>query len=174
VIRGKQFRHWSSVQGFSGEDGRTTHFDYAGVPEHQKWVNAGKYDGGGLTDEQKQLRQLYGDILKLASSNPAVSQGVYVDLTEFNSASRNISNKIHVFARGHEEERLIIVSGFNEKVEHIRIQLSEEAIRELKLQSGVTYVGRDLLRSGTEIGLSPEYAFDLDLPPYSSYIFKIK
>src|SRR6478735_339182 len=34
------------VKGFGVEDGRTTIYDYWGVPEHQKWVNGGKYDGG--------------------------------------------------------------------------------------------------------------------------------
>ncbi len=164
----------AGVQGFSGEDGRTTHFDYWGVPEHQKWVNGGKFDGGGLREEQKQLRQLYGDILKLAATSQAISQGIYVDLTEFNAASKSISDKVHVFARGYGEERLIIVSGFNMKTEHIKIQLSEEAIHELKLQSGVDYIGRDLLRSGAEIGLDSNYSFELDLPPYSSFILKIK
>lgn len=41
------------VEGFGGEDGRTTIFDYWGVPEHQKWVNNGKFDGGNLSPDQK-------------------------------------------------------------------------------------------------------------------------
>lgn len=164
----------AGVQGFSGEDGRTSHFDYWGVPEHQKWVNGGKFDGGGLNDEQKQLRQIYGDILRMASTNPAISSGDYVDLTEHNVAARNMSTKIHAFVRSRGEERLVILSGFNANTEHVKIQLTEEAVRQLKLQSGVTYIGRDLLRSGAEIGLSPDYTFELDMPPYSSFIIKIK
>ncbi|MEL7147355.1 MAG: alpha-amylase family protein, partial [Bacteroidota bacterium] len=31
-------------EGFSGPDGRTTIFDYWGVPEHQKWMNESKFD----------------------------------------------------------------------------------------------------------------------------------
>lgn len=164
----------AGVQGFSGEDGRTSHFDYWGVPEHQKWVNGGKFDGGGLNDEQKQLRQIYGDILRMASTNPAISNGDYADLTEHNVAARNMSTKIHAFVRSRGEERLVILSGFNTNTEHVKIQLTEEAVRQLKLQSGVAYIGRDLLRSGAEIGLSPDYTFELDMPPYSSFIIKIK
>lgn len=164
----------AGAQGFSGEDGRTSHFDYWGVPEHQKWVNGGKFDGGGLNDEQKQLRQIYGDILRMASTNPAISNGDYADLTEHNVAARNMSTKIHAFVRSRGEERLVILSGFNTNTEHVKIQLTEEPVRQLKLQSGVTYIGRDLLRSGVEIGLSPDYAFELDMPPYSSFIIKIK
>ena len=164
----------AGVEGFSGDDGRTTHFDYWGVPEHQKWMNGGKFDGGALSDEQKQLRQLYGDILTLASKNPAVNQGIYADLTEYNLSQGNINHQIHAFVRGFKEERLLIVSGFNEKTLKIKIQLSDEAVREFKLQQGATYMGRDLLRSGAEIGLSSNFSFELDVPPYSSFIFKIK
>ena len=42
-------------EGFSGNDGRTSIFDYWGVPEHQKWLNDGKMDGGKLSDSQKKL-----------------------------------------------------------------------------------------------------------------------
>jgi glycosidase len=35
----------AGLSGFSGDDGRTTIFDYWGVPEHQKWMNDGKFDG---------------------------------------------------------------------------------------------------------------------------------
>ncbi len=67
--------------GFSGDDGRTSMFDYWGVPEHQKWMNGGKFDGGILSDEQLALRQFYGDILTFASNSKAISNGAYYDLT---------------------------------------------------------------------------------------------
>ena len=162
------------AEGFSGEDGRTTMFDYWGVPQHQKWVNGGKYDGGQLSDEQKQLRQFYGDILNLAANNPAISMGDYADLTELNVSTKNTSGKIHAFVRVAEDERLVIVSGFNSKLEHARIQLSKEAIDKLKLKQDEVYIGRDLLRSGLEIGLDQHFTFELDIPPYSSFIIKIK
>jgi glycosidase len=44
-------------EGFQGDDGRTTIFDYWGVPEHQKWMNEGLFDGGKLSDDQKRLAQ---------------------------------------------------------------------------------------------------------------------
>jgi hypothetical protein len=45
--------------GFSGDDGRTTIYDYFAMPEHQKWMNNGKFDGGGLSADQTLLRQFY-------------------------------------------------------------------------------------------------------------------
>ena len=164
----------AGVEGFSVEDGRTTIYDYWGVPQHQKWVNGGKYDGGQLSDEQKQLRQFYGDILNLAATRPAIAEGDYADLTELNVGAKNTSDRIHAFVRVSEDDRLVIVSGFNSKSEHARIQLSKEAIDKFKLKQDEVYIGRDLLRSGLEIGLDQHFTFELDIPPYSSFIIKIK
>ncbi len=161
-------------EGFSGNDGRTTHFDYWGVPEHQKWVNGGAYDGGALADDQKQLRQFYGDILNFAQQNPAIASGDYVDLTEYNVSAGNCSEKIVAYGRVAGEERLVIVAGFNTQAERVKIHLSPEAIQKMKLSSGTAYVGRDLLRSGTDIGLNNQFEFEVDMAPASAYIFKIK
>jgi glycosidase len=161
-------------EGFSGEDGRTTMFDYWGVPEHQKWVNGGKFDGGQLSDEQKQLRQFYGDILNLSKNNRAVALGDYIDLTKHNVGAKNCSNRISVFARVLSEERLIVVAGFNDKMEHVKIELPKAEAERIGLQPGNNYIGRDLLRSGADIGLSDTFSFEFDVPPYSAFIFKIK
>jgi glycosidase len=161
-------------EGFSGPDGRTTMFDYWGVPEFQKWVNGGKYDGGQLSDEQKQLRQFYGDILLLARTNRAIVFGNYYDLTTHNVKLNNISPKVSVFARSAGEEKLVIVAGFSDKKEHVRIQIPGEVGEAMSLKLPNNYIGRDLLRSGADIGLDENLTFELDVPPYSAFIFKIK
>jgi hypothetical protein len=40
-------------------DGRTTIFDYWGVKSLQAWANNGKFDGAGLSKDQKELREFY-------------------------------------------------------------------------------------------------------------------
>ncbi|MEO0334141.1 MAG: alpha-amylase family glycosyl hydrolase, partial [Bacteroidota bacterium] len=65
--------------GFSGDDGRTTIFDYWGVPEHQKWVNDGQFDGGQLSEEQQELRAFYQELLNLAQEE-AIRTGYFYDL----------------------------------------------------------------------------------------------
>ena len=62
----------TQAEGFSGEDGRTTIFDYWGVPEFQNWVNDHKYDGGKLTIEQKKLRNFYEDLNHFIVKNEAI------------------------------------------------------------------------------------------------------
>ncbi|WP_373513067.1 alpha-amylase family protein [Persicitalea sp.] len=71
-------------EGFQGDDGRTTIFDYWGVPEFQKWVNGGKFDGGGLDENQKKLRQFYHDLNHFAVENEAIRTGKFYDLQYVN------------------------------------------------------------------------------------------
>ena len=60
---------------FQGEDGRTTIFDYWGVPEFQQWVNDGQFNEALLTTEQKTLRQFYGNLNAFVLENEAIYAG---------------------------------------------------------------------------------------------------
>ena len=51
-------------EGFSGRDGRTTIFDYWSLASLRNWITEGAFDGGKLTAEQRQLREVP---LKLSS-----------------------------------------------------------------------------------------------------------
>jgi glycosidase len=160
--------------GFSGEDGRTTIFDYWGVPEHQKWMNGGRFDGGGLSDEQKALRQFYADILQLAQTNPALTEGEYIDLTLFNQQQGHISDKVVAYARLHQDEKLLIVAGFNEQPASIKIQLTDQLKSRLGVPAAEPLIGRDILRSGIDIGFDDAGATTIDLPAMGYFIFKLK
>ena len=46
----------AGVEGFGGDDARTSIFDYWSMPEFQKWFNGGRCDGGRLSEEQRALR----------------------------------------------------------------------------------------------------------------------
>ncbi|MEL6483215.1 MAG: alpha-amylase family protein, partial [Bacteroidota bacterium] len=46
-----------------GKPSRTSIFDYIGVPHHQRWVNNKQFDGGQLSDEERQLRDFYKRLL---------------------------------------------------------------------------------------------------------------
>jgi glycosidase len=161
------------ASGFSGDDGHKTIFDYWGVPAHQKWMNGGKFDGGALSDEQKQLRQFYSDILNFAANNPAIASGEYFDVTKFNSEKANWPLLVHGFVRISGEERLLIVTNFNSKSEKVKLQLPENVIKAMQLDSSTKYIGRDLLRSGMDIGFD-NFSTEIELTPYSAFIFKIK
>ncbi len=56
-----------------GQAGRTTIFDYWGVPAHQRWMNDGAFDGGALTDAEHSLRDFYIRLMDLVTSMPAMA-----------------------------------------------------------------------------------------------------
>lgn len=70
-------------EGFSGDDGRTSIFDYTAMPEFQKWFNGGKCDGAELSKEQKSLRKWYGDLLATLRE-PAFTAGDFYGLNHAN------------------------------------------------------------------------------------------
>jgi len=73
------------VEGFGGDDARTSIFDYWSMPELRKWVNGHRYEGAQLSVEQKELRAFYGRLMKLVGE-PAFRDGAFFPL---NPSNRN-------------------------------------------------------------------------------------
>jgi glycosidase len=86
--------------GFSGDDGRTSIFDYGSMPSMVRWVNDHAYDGGRLDDAEKSLRAWYADVLRLAQ-DPAARGDRFWSLRYVNrsSAHPDASDAIYSFAR---------------------------------------------------------------------------
>jgi glycosidase len=160
--------------GFQSNDGRTTIYDYWGVPEHQKWMNGGKFDGGLLSLEQKQLRQFYADVLNLASKNPALTQGGYIDITTHNQRIGNFNDKVHAFLRYQDTEKLLIVTSYNDKEQMAKVQIPEKDAITIGMDPKQDYIARDLLWREVEVGFDKKLNFEIRLKPYSSFILKIK
>ena len=91
----------SGVEGFGGEDGRTTIFDYWSLPALQGWVNDHAYDGGGLTSEQAALRDWYGQLLTGPVHDPDVRGSGFWGLEYVNNSTANpgFPDDLYTFAR---------------------------------------------------------------------------
>lgn len=163
----------TGAEGFQGDDGRTTIFDYWGVPEHQKWMNNGKFDGGLLSQEQKELRSFYSNLLNLSQKNPAIAEGEYIDVTDHNVTIGNIGEDVHAFIRYKDDELLLVVTSYNTGEKEAKIAIPATTASEIGLASGSTYSARDLLWREAKISLADDFSFALQLKPYSAYIFKI-
>ncbi len=155
----------AGAEGFGGKDGRTTIFDYWGVPEHQKWMNGGAFDGGLLSDQQKSLRQFYGTLLNIAQTNPAIVSGNYFDLT--------VSDDVHAFVRNAGSEKLLIVSNFDSKVKPVKVVIPENIAAALQLKGDKKYTLQDLLWKNSDQALAGLTLY-MNLPAYSAYIFKVQ
>lgn len=163
-------------QGFQNieKEGVTTKMDYWGVPEHQKWVNGGKYDGGGLSQEQRQLRDYYAELLNISRNNAAIAEGEYVDLTEFNRAQQNFSDRVVAYVRYAGDQRLLVVASFNSKIETVKVRIPQDLTVRMGLDVSIAYTGRDLLGSGIEVGFPANLETTFELPPFTGLVLKLK
>lgn len=128
--------------GFGGDDGRTTIFDYWGVPEHVKWVNDGAYDGGQLSDDQVQLRSIYQKILRACNEQEAIREGQFFDLHYFNRSEQytGYSNRQYAFLRHSENQVLLITINFAETNEPMDIKIPDDFWKKVGWdQKGATF-----------------------------------
>ncbi len=97
-----------------GKPTRTSIFDYIGVPAHQRWMNGGLFDGGKLSKEEKSLRNFYKILLNFTISSPAL-MGQYAEIQGYNKENSALyTDKIISFVRWSEDQKLIVVSSFDQ------------------------------------------------------------
>ena len=135
-------------EGFSGIDGRTTIFDYWGVKSLQAWANNGKFDGAGMDEEQKQLREFYRRLLTTARDSKAVTEGKMYDLVYAQRENFN-RHRQYAFLRKAEEETLLIVVNFDDRTVDIDVQIPADAFVYLEMEEVKEAQMTDLM-SGSE------------------------
>lgn len=95
-----------------GKASRTTLFDYWGVPAHQRWMNGGKFDGGALSPQEKNLRDFYARLLRIVRTSPALTDD-FADLHTPNKNTPGYDGQLFSFARWSANQKLVIVSNFS-------------------------------------------------------------
>ncbi len=158
-------------EGFSGEDGRTTIFDYWGVPEHQKWLNQGKFDGAKLNPEQKSLRDFYSRLLTLASTSDAIRRGRFYELQDANNLGKEYNQRhLYTYLRYTDKQQVLVVVNFSaDKTYRPVLTIPVEAMTTMGLNTKKFYTYTNLLEPE-----EPRNALNLTLAPLSAYIFEIK
>lgn len=100
-------------QGFGGNNGRTSIFDYTSLPRFQDWTNHGAFDGAALPQNLSQLRNFTASLLPLLQ-HPALSKGLFYGLNWSNRETpcfgringETISgHKLYVFLRHHRKSK---------------------------------------------------------------------
>jgi len=161
-------------EGFSGLDGRTTIFDYWSVDNIRKWRNKGKYDGKGLSEEQKSLREFYVKLLNLCNSEKAIREGLFYDLMYLNYGNPKFnSDKQYVYLRKAGNEILLIVVNFEDKDVETSIDIPASVFDFLQISPKKIGTGIDLLtneKSGSL--LKPDNLFRTELKANGVRIFK--
>lgn len=136
----------NGIEGFSGEDNRTTIFDYWGIPNHQKWMNDGRFDGAGLTPDHKRLRSFYSKLLNFTTTNEAVRAGQFYELLN----QPGLTNQGYAYMRYTSRVRTLVVANFNRTTSlETTITFPAELIKTLRLSANKIYTVKHLFKGRT-------------------------
>jgi glycosidase len=159
-----------------GTHSRTSIFDYIGVPNHQRWMNAGKFDGGQLSQSEKDLRDFYKRLLNFSVQSSALMG----DFRELQSANRNISLgydiAIYSYVRWSDSQKLIVVTNFYSLASsNFELRIPADVIQKWNLKDGI-YTLTDQLYAQKTISLRVENGegkAQINIGPSESFIFQL-
>ena len=159
-----------------GSPTRTSIFDYIGVPSHQRWMNGKKFDGGALSESEKDLREFYKTLLNFSLESEAL-MGDYREIHYFNKErTPGYDHRIFSFVRWTEKEKLIIVSNFEtERRYEVGLKIPQDIIGAWGLQDGSMDLD-EIFTSEIKEVLTIEEGLgqiELALEPLESKIFRI-
>lgn len=130
-----------------GSASRTSVFDYIGVPNHQRWMNGGRYDGGLLNYEERELRDFYVALLSFASTNDTVL-GHYAQIHFYNKEHTiGYDHRIFAFVRWSERQLCVVVCNFEkDRSFDLNLKIPNRVLSAIGLGSGC-YAMEDVLGS---------------------------
>lgn len=165
----------TEAEGFSGQDGRTTIFDYWSVPTVRNWYNKGRCNDERLTADQKRLRELYRQALTLCNKEAALREGDFFDLMYVNFDNERLDAKRnYVFLRKYKNELLMIATNFNAWPTHIGVCIPQHAFDCWNMIAD-TYECEELLGGKQEVkNISPDSLFDTSIEAYGAVVWKCK
>ena len=159
--------------GFSGDDGRSTIFDYWACPEHQKWMNEGKFDGEKLSTEQQDLRAFYQKLLTLCQQYEAIRSGHFYELPAPEHQGELIKHKVYQFLRHTEEEVILVMANFSH--EHrfeVPVFIPQHAWDTMQMNPWDNYDLHEILWGKETIALTGESTIVLE--PWNAKILLVR
>jgi len=162
------------AEGFSGMDGKSSIFDYWGLASLQAWANHGKFDGALLDDEQRDLRAFYRQLLRVARTEKAITQGEMYDLEYAQNEGFN-KHEQFAYIRKYKHQLLLVVLNFDDRQVDMQVRIPREAFEHLGLTEQQMIEATDLL-TGAEyrFPLTAHTPVCLTLPAWKGVILKVK
>ncbi|MCM1347948.1 MAG: alpha-amylase family glycosyl hydrolase [Firmicutes bacterium] len=163
----------ADAEGYSGADGRTTIFDYWSIDTLRRWLNSGRPTTKHLTDEEKELRQSYSQLLNVARSEKAITDGAFFDVMYVNPAGPRFNPQKHyAFLRRHNSETILVVTNFDSEAAQVEVNLPQHAFNILSMPQG-EFLTTNLLTGATELRLiSPDVTFATEVPAHGAVVWK--
>jgi glycosidase len=159
------------VEGFGGDDGRTSIFDYWGVPEHQKWLNDGKFDSGKLSEDQKKLRGFYSTLLNAVHNNEALRLGKFYELMLANEHQPGFNQRLYIYLRYTDKQRILVVTNFNRSQQTVQVKLPDDLIKQLNISGKQQFT--DLLTGNKYSTNDIAVGLAVQLPPSDGMLLEL-
>ncbi len=159
-----------------GTHSRTSIFDYVGVPSHQRWMNGGKFDGGQLSQEEKDLRDFYKRLLNF-SINSSALMGKFQEIQTINRQStEGYDEGIYAYTRWSASQKLIVVTNFSWlTTSTFELKIPADIIQKWNLKDG-TYTITDQLYHKSSVQLRVENGegkVQMSIAPSESFIYQL-
>jgi glycosidase len=176
VYFGQEVGEAGNENGGFGTHSRTSIFDYVGVPSHQRWMNGGKFDGGQLSQSEKDLRDFYKRLLNFTINSTAL-MGKYQEIqTPNRQSTAGYDPGIYSFVRWSDSQKLIVVTNFSWlTTSNFELKVPADVIKTWKLNDG-TYPIKDQLYNKNAAQLqvvNGEGKVRITVAPSESFIYSL-
>ncbi|TLF46875.1 alpha-amylase family glycosyl hydrolase [Maribacter aurantiacus] len=158
-----------------GSASRTSIFDYVGVPHHQRWLNNKKFDGGQLTQQERELRDFYKRLLNFTLESEAL-MGKYREIHFYNKErTKGYNHRVLSYVRWSKNQKLIIIVNFDVTDSFsFDLKVPPEILQSWGFNKAA-YDLRDTLygKTYTLKIINNEGHIDVHLDPLESFIFEV-
>ena len=176
IYFGQEVGEAGNENGGFGTHSRTSIFDYVGVPNHQRWMNGGKFDGGQLSKSEKDLRDFYKRLLNFSIESSAL-MGKYQEIQTVNRhENQGYDPGIYAFTRWSDTQKLIVVTNFSWlTTSNFELKIPSDIIQKWNLKDG-NYTLTDQLYNKSSIQLqvlNGEGKAHIKIAPSESFIYQL-
>lgn len=161
------------AEGFSGNDGRTTIFDYWNPASLQK-LTAPAFEKK-LTSEEAALYDYYQKILSLCNSRKAFEQGGFFDL-QYANYGRDYGyncDRQYSFLRHFGREVYLVAVNFDPASVQVGIKIPSHAFDVLKLREGTKSAVSVMTEETVTVELRPDAPLYVQLPAYGVTVLRL-
>ena len=161
------------AEGFSGNDGRTTIFDYWNPASLQK-LTAPAFEKK-LTPEEAALYDYYQKILTLCNSRKAFEQGGFFDL-QYANYGRDYGyncDRQYSFLRHFGREVYLVAVNFDPASVQVGIKIPSHAFDALKLREGTKSAVSVMTEETVTVELRPDAPLYVQLPAYGVTVLRL-
>jgi glycosidase len=164
-----------NAEGFSGDDGRTTIFDYWRIDKIERLVKGG-FSDKKLTEDEISLLDFYRMLLNLPRRYEALRDGGMYDLTWLNVGGDTYNTERQfAWLRHKDGEVILCVANFDDTDADIKVNIGSHAFDSVGLSVDENALCEDVMTAEKHrVVLSPDSVIEMLVPAMNVNIWKLQ